>query len=81
MDEALSMPLGLESVVTVSVGEEKFEACVPAMAVVGQDPLAVYGQFVGTRGDNLVIVFPPSSFGTSIWYVPKDVLEAIRLGE
>ena len=51
MDEALSMPLGLEFVVTVRVGEEKFEACVPAMAIIDQNPLAVYGQFVGTKGD------------------------------
>lgn len=81
MDEALDMPLGLECVITVRAGGEKFEACVPAMAIVGQDPPAVYGQFVGTRGKNRVIVFPPSSLGTSIWYVPEDALEEMRVAE
>lgn len=81
MDQALPMPLGLECVITVKVGEQEFEACVPAMAVVAHDPPAVYGQFIGTKGTNQVIVFPPSSLGTSIWYVPEDVLEAIRLVE
>ena len=81
MDEALSMPLGLECVITVSVGNEKFEACVPTMAIVDQNPPTVYGQFVGTKGDNQVIVFPPSSLGTSIWYVPMNVLKAMRLVE
>lgn len=81
MDEALNMPLGLECVITVRVGGEKFEACVPAMAIVDQDPPAVYGQFVGTKGNNRVIVFPPSSLGTSIWYVPEDALEAMRVAE
>ena len=81
MDKAFSMPLGLEFVISVKIGPSMFEACVPAMAVVDQDPPAVYGQYLGTKGDNRVIVFPPSSFGTSIWYVSKDALEAMRLIE
>ena len=81
MDKAHQMPLGLEYVVTVEVGGEKFEACIPAVTIVNQNPLVVSGKFVGTKGGHQVIVFPPSSLGTSIWHIPEETLAAIRSAE
>ncbi len=81
MDQVLKMPFGLEYVVAVEVGGEKFEACIPAVTVVCQDPPVVSGCFVGTQGENRVIVFAPSSFGTSIWRITEDALAALRYEE
>lgn len=81
MDHSFPMPLGLESVVVVDVEGVKFEACVPARAVLDQDPIAVYGQYVGMKGDDMVVVFPPSSMGTSVWYLSREVLDTIKLEE
>ena len=81
IDRALQMPFGLEYVVTVSSGDSEFEACVPASNIVavteGGNPETVYGKFVGFRGEERVVVFPPSSLGTSIWYLPGEIMEAI----
>ena len=81
VDKALEMPLGLEYVVTVTSGEAEFEACVPAsnfvISPLKGDPESVFGKLVGFRGDERVIVFPPSSLGTSIWYIPEEIMEAI----
>lgn len=81
MDQALPMPLGLEYVVSVEVEGMKFEACIPAAMVVNKNPPVVSGMFVGTRGESKVIVFPPSSLGTSIWHIPENMLQAIRSAE
>ena len=78
MDKALMMPLGLEYVVTVESEGEKYEACIPAATIVAEDPPVVSGTFVGTLGDRQVIVFPPSSLGTSIWHISARMLETIR---
>lgn len=81
IDKALEMPFGLEYVVTVSSGESNFEACIPANNIVAGTvdgaPESVYGKFVGFRGDERVVVFPPSSLGTSIWYIPEQIMDAI----
>ena len=81
IDKALEMPLGLEYVVTVASGGAEFEACIPASNIVAPtadgDSESVYGKFVGFRGDEMVVVFPPSSLGTSIWYIPQEVMNAI----
>ena len=81
IDRALEMPLGLEYVVTVASGDMEFEACIPASNFVTPladgGPRSVYGKFVGFRGDKRVVVFPPSSLGTSIWYIPEEVMNDI----
>ena len=81
IDQALEMPLGLEYVVTVAAGESEFEACIPAgniaEPVVDGGPVSVYGKFVGYRGADKVVVFPATSLGTSIWYIPPEILEII----
>ena len=81
IDRALEMPLGLEYVVTVVSGGTEFEACIPASHFLAQaaagDPKSVYGKFVGFRGDERVVVFPPSSLGTSIWYITEEVMNDI----
>ena len=81
IDKALEMPLGLEYVVTVASGGTEYEACIPASNFVTPfadgDPKGVYGKFVGFRGDERVVVFPPSSLGTSIWYLPEEIMDAI----
>ena len=75
------MPLGLEYVVTVVAGESEFEACIPASNMaepaVDGEPRSVYGKFVGYRGAEKVVVFPPTSLGTSIWYIPPEILDVI----
>ena len=81
IDQALEMPLGLEYVVTVAAGEAEFEACIPAgnlaePAVDGGQG-SVYGKFVGNRGTEKVVVFPPTSLGTSIWYIPQEIMDVI----
>ena len=81
IDKALEMPLGLEYVVTVVSGESEFEACIPASNIITRtvdgDTKGVYGKFVGYRGDENVVVFPPSSLGTSIWYIPQEIMDVI----
>lgn len=81
IDKALEMPLGLEYVVTVASGGTEYEACIPASnfatPLANGDPKGVYGKFVGFRGDERVVVFPPSSLGTSIWYLPEETMDAI----
>ena len=81
IDKALKMPLGLEYVVTVASGGAEFEACIPASNIVALtddgEPESVYGKFVGFRGDERVVVFPPSSLGTSIWYIPREIMDVI----
>ena len=81
IDKALEMPLGFEYVVTVASGGSEFEACVPASNIVALggegEPGSVYGKFVGLRGDERVVVFPPSSLGTSIWYIPQEIMDVI----
>ena len=83
IDRALEMPLGFEYVVTVASGGSEFEACIPASNIVTPTvdgyPESVYGKFVGYRGDERVIVFPPSSLGTSIWYIPQDIMNSIAI--
>ena len=81
MDSAISMPLGLESVVTVEVAGEKFEACVPAKIIISQDPVVVSAWYAGNEGDRCVIVFPPTSLGTYVWKLPQDALAAIETQE
>ena len=44
-------------------------------------PPVISGKLVGTKGGNQVIVFPPSSLGTSIWHIPAATLDAIRSEE
>lgn len=81
IDQALEMPLGLEYVVTLTAGDTEFEACVPAGNIVepavdgGQG--SVYGEFVGHRGAEKVVVFPATSLGTSIWYIPPEMMDVI----
>ena len=81
IDKALEMPLGLEYVVTVVSGGSEFEACIPASNIVTPTvdggTGSVYGKFVGFRGDERVVVFPPSSLGTSIWYIPQEIMDLI----
>lgn len=81
IDKALEMPLGLEYVVTVASGGTEYEACIPASNFVPPladgHPKGVYGKFVGFRGDERVVVFPPSSLGTSIWYIPEEIMDTI----
>lgn len=81
MDKALEVPLGIEYVVVVEVGGEKYEACIPAWDFVSHDPPLVSSTFVGTLGERMIIVFPPSSMGTSIWHIPEESLAAIRVEE
>ncbi len=81
MDQAIPMPLGLEYVVTVDVCGEKFEACVPAKIIVSEDPAVVSGWYTGTQRGHYVIVFPPSSLGTSIWRLSESALAAITTEE
>ena len=81
MDQAIPMPLGLEFVVTVDVEGEKFEACVPAKIIYSQDPPTVYGWYTGTQEGVCIIVFPPTSLGTSIWRIPEASLTAITDGD
>lgn len=81
IDRAIPMPLGLEYVVTVDVDGEKFEACVPAKIIVSEDPAVVSGWYTGTQGGHYVIVFPPSSLGTSIWRLSENVLAALTAEE
>ena len=71
------MPLGLEFVVTVDVQGGKFEACVPAKIIVREDPAVVSGWYTGTQEGYYVIVFPPTSLGTSIWRLSENALTAI----
>ena len=81
MDSAILMPLGLESVVTVEIKGEKFEACVPAKIIISQDPAVVSAWYAGNEGDRCVIVFPPTSLGTYVWKLPQDALAAIETQE
>lgn len=81
MDKALKMPLGLEYVVVVEVGGEKFEACVPASTIYNDDPPVVSSSMVGTQGKYQLVVFSPSSLGTAIWHLTEEMLESMRYTE
>ncbi len=78
MDKAIPMPMELEYVVTVNVLGEELEACVPAKCIASNNPTVVYGWNVGTQEGNCVIVFPPTSMGTSKWRLTEKALAAIE---
>ncbi len=69
-------PLGIEADLLVEVAGASFMATVPRWAL-NEDFTGVVAGQVGRIGNKIVITFPPTSLGTSIWRIPEDDIPKI----
>ena len=79
MDEAVPVPLGVESYIVVRVGNRQFEGIVPSEAVrfeAEQPVIPGMRLYLGDGG--FVISLPASSMGTATWHMTEEEMHVVE---
>ncbi len=67
-----------DSVITVKIGGEQFQAMVPTHSLYEEDGVRfVPAEQIGRIGDKLILVLPPSNDGTPCWHVREEDLAKV----
>ena len=69
-------PFGIEADLSLDIGASCFQATVPLHAL-NHDFSTVKAARTGRIGDKVIVSFPPSNLGTSIWHVAEKDLQHV----
>ena len=78
-DKVKMWPLNIEADLLVEIGEASFMATAPLWAL-SEDFTTVKAACVGRVGAKIIVTFPATNLGTSIWHIPEDELPGILAG-